>query len=142
MVDIELRKKCLVGWLTLHFIYGRFYSIEEVVAGVVYPDGTPCYTLNHNPYNHDKCAVLSSDVRSLNWSCDNGCKIIIKDSKGGVKLCESYEEFDAWRKAELEPLDKKRKYLNNLKWKSRMDGQVEFDIDNPTNELVVETLTR
>lgn len=129
--NIELRQKLLVNFLQDNFIKGRFFSILEIVRCVRYPDGSPCYNYNMDPYIHDHCAVLSSDVRAINWATDEGCKIIVKDKKGGVKLCESVEEFNTWRNHELEPLEKKWKYLNNLKFKKSLDNQGSIDVDDP-----------
>ena len=40
-----------------------FIRIEQVCQ-----DLPELYHLNTNPYTHDKCAVLSSDVRAINWN--------------------------------------------------------------------------
>ena len=129
MSRIEDRQKALVDWLRANHKLGEFHSVKEVCYSVVDEYGCHYYDYNDtNPYNHDKCAVLSNDVRTLNWSCDNGAEIIIKDKKGGIKLCESMEEFEDWRKTELEPLDRKWKYLNNLKYKAKLDGQCQLPL--------------
>ena len=96
-----------------------FITIEQICA-----DLSEYYTLNTNPYTHDKCAVLSSDVRAINWNNQHGYQIIIKDEKGSVKYAETEEEFNAWRKKELEKVETKYQYLNNLKFKSSLDGIV------------------
>lgn len=116
------RQHRLMDFLKDNFISGRFYSIEEIVDRVVDNEGKPYYKLNTNPYNHDKCIALSSDIRTINWSITDRYHIIIKDSKGGCKLVESQEEFDSWKQKELKPLETKWKYLNNLAWKESRDG--------------------
>lgn len=119
---LNTRQWLLKKYLEEHFESGRFITIEEICFNVKFADGELCYNYNENPYNHDKCAVLSADVRSINWSVDEGWKIIIKDKKGNIKLCESREEFENWRAEQLKPMEKKWKYLNNLVYKSHQDG--------------------
>ena len=116
------RQWCLKRFLEDNFIPGHFFSIEELVRGVLLPNGEPAYKLNTDPHKHDKCIALSGDIKTINWSCQEGYKIIIKDSFGGAKLCESEVEFNTWRNAELEKVNKKYQYLNNLKWKADRDG--------------------
>ena len=70
-----------------------------------------------------KCAKLGKMVRDINWNCEEGQKLIIKNAEGSIKLAESKEEFDAWRESELKKLESKYQYLNNLKWKQDRDGQ-------------------
>ena len=65
---------------------------------------------------------MSNDVRTINWSVNEGRKIIIKNSKGHIKLCENREEFDAWREKEMKPIIRKYQFLNNLKFKADFDG--------------------
>ena len=117
----KLETRCwrLKDYLEQHFESGKFITIEEICEAM--PE---YYTLNTNPYNHDKCAVLSNDVRQINWNVCEGQKIIVKDTKGNIKLCESEEEFNAWREHELKPLQKKWMYLNNLKYKVARDGEM------------------
>ena len=139
----ESRQKALIDYLNEHFESGKFITIEEICRGVVDEDYKPYYKYNTNPYNHDKCAVLSSDVRDLNWNVNEGCQIIVKDPKGNVKLCESEDEFKAWRAKELEPLDKKWKYLNNLVYKSWQDGATDlFDKDSKPKEVFKKDTTQ
>ena len=116
------RQHSLMDFLKDNFISGRYYSIEEIVDRVVDSEGNPYYKLNTNPYNHDKCVALSNDVRTINWSITDRYHIIIKDKKGGVKLCESKEEFNTWKQEQLKPLETKWKYLNNLAWKENREG--------------------
>lgn len=98
---------------------GRFITIEEICNAL-----PTFYKLNTNPYTHDKCATLSSDVRTINWNGVDGYEIIIKDSKGSIKYAETEKEFEAWRKKELDKVEKKSQYLNNLKFKASLDGVV------------------
>ena len=123
--NLTTRQHRLVDFLKENFISGKYFSIEEIVSHFVDKEGEPYYKLNTNPYNHDKCVALSNDIRKINWNItDRHHTIIIKDKKGGCKLCESESEFDNWRKRELEPIETKCKYLNNLVWKSNLDGVV------------------
>lgn len=138
------RQWALKRWLEENHEPGKFHSILEVCRGVRFTDGSYCYEFNTDPYKHDKCIALSNDVREINWSVGEGYKLIIKDKSGGVKLCESKEEFEEWRKKELEPLDKKWKYLNNMKYKADRDGIVPLinqnnrviEIDNETADPI------
>ena len=142
--ELTTRQKMLKEWLEQNHEPGKFHSILEVCRGVRYLDGSYCYEFNTDPYKHDKCIALSNDVREINWSVGEGYKLIIKDKFGGVKLCESKEEFEEWRKKELEPLDKKWKYLNNMKYKADRDGIVPLinqnnrviEIDNETADPI------
>ena len=56
------RQHALKNWLDENFVSGKFFTIEEVVVGVVDSEGKPYYTLNKNPKKHDKCIALSNDV--------------------------------------------------------------------------------
>lgn len=105
-----------------------FISVEKVCK-----DLSEFYTYNTNPYSHDKCVILSADVRSINWNDAQGYQIIIKDSKGGIKYAETEEEFNEWREKELAKVERKYQYLNNLKFKSKMDGLMPIinQADNP-----------
>lgn len=116
------RQHTLMDFLKDNFISGRYYSIEEIVDRVVDSEGKPYYKLNTNPYNHDKCVALSNDVRTINWTITDRYHIIIKDKKGGCKLVESKEEFEAWKEREKKPLVDKLKYLNLLAWKEDREG--------------------
>ena len=131
------RQWYLKKFLEEHFVSGRFWSIEEIVESVRDSQGKKWYTLNTNPYVHDKCVALGSDIKEINWNCNYGYKIIVKDKKGGAKLCESEQEFNEWREREMKPLLKKLEYLNNLKWKSERDGTMPIlnQALNPVEEL-------
>ena len=135
MEEIKLtpRQWALKRYLT-QYRNGYYHSIEEIVANVVDSNGKPWYQLNTNPYTHDKCVALGADIKAINWSCSQGYSIIIKDKKGGAKLCESEEELNTWRNAELKKVEKKYQYLNNLKWKAERDGTMPFI--NQANNVV------
>ena len=119
---LTTRQHRLRDWLEANFESGRFFSIEEIVRGVVDSEGEPYYTLNTNPKVHDKCACLSADVRAINWCIVDRYKIIIKDDKGGCKLAENASEFNDWYEEQKTKLETKYKYLNNLKFKAQRDG--------------------
>lgn len=122
--NLTPRQWLLKNFLEHNFISGYYYSIEELVESVRDRDGNKVYKLNTNPYVHDKCIALSSDIKNINWNCNYGYKIIVKNAKGGAKLCESQQEFEDWRERELKPLQRKWEYLNNLKWKAERDGTI------------------
>ena len=117
----------LKKWLSDNFVMGKFFSIEEIVANVKYPDGTPMFKLNTNPYSHDKCIRLSKMVKELNWATDVERYIpIIKDTKGGIKLCESEEELNDFVEKQKRKVEKAYQYANHLKSLKFIDGQVRF----------------
>lgn len=119
------RQHALKNWLDTSFVSGKFFSIEEVVAGVVDKEGKPYYKLNSNPRHHDKCLALSNDVREINWLIGVERYIpIIKDQYGGVKLCESKEEFEAWYNVIDKKVTRLYQYINSLKSKVEMDGYI------------------
>ena len=111
-----------------------FIRIEKVCE-----DLPELYKLNTNPYTHDKCAVLSSDVRAINWNNVDGYQIIIKDENGSIKYAETLEEFENWREKELEKVTKKYQYLNNLKFKSKLDGVMPI-INKANNPVDIDEL--
>lgn len=114
------RQHALRNYLDNNFESGKYFSIEEICnAGLG-------YELNTNPKSHDKCIALSNDVKAINWCVTERYKIIIKNKKGGVKLCESEEEFNNWRDNELKKLERKYQYLNTLKYKEQRDGTTPF----------------
>lgn len=112
------RQWALKRYLEEHFISGHYFSIEHLCENVLLPNGEKAYTLNTDPYCHDKCIALSNDVKTINWTINEGYKILVKDTKGGVKLCESEQEFIAWRDRELKPIIRKYQYLSTLKYKA------------------------
>ena len=120
---INTRQWVLKMWLEKNQVKGKYFSIEEICEKVTY-NGEHLYTLNKNPRIHDKCLQLSDDVREINWNVVDGYKIIIKDSKGGIKLCESQEEFEEWYNDEIATIEIKYQYLNTIKQKTKWDGVV------------------
>jgi len=126
------RQWALKRFLEYNFVAGRFFTIEEICENVYLPNGCRAYELNTDPRKHDKCIALSNDVREINWNVVEGYKILVKDKKGGVKLCETEIEFNEWKEKELAPIIKKYQYLNNLKWKAKRDGMVPL-INNANN---------
>lgn len=123
--QLNARQKCLKKFLEDNFESGKFFSIEEICKGVKDKDGY-WYVLNTDPYVHDKCLKLSNDVRTINWTFTDGYKVIIKDTKGGIKLAENETEFKAWWDAEHKKVEKKSIYLNNIKAKIERDGIAPF----------------
>ena len=125
LTRLERRQRALKNFLEQNFESGKFFSIEEICKGVKDENGDYWYVLNdYDPYNHDKCAKLSNDIRKINWTFTDGYKLIIKDSKGGCKYAESKAEFEAWWNEEHEKVEQKYKYLNQLKAKVERDGMV------------------
>ena len=134
---LTTRQHRLKDWLKEHFESGRFFTIEEVVAGVVDSEGVPYYTLNTNPRTHDKCVALGSDVKELNWHTNRDRYIpIIKDSKGSIKLCESKEELEEYIAKEKRKVEKAYKYYNHLNSLIAIDGTMPFI--NLANNVVEE----
>lgn len=122
----KLPRECwyLKRWLEEHFVSGRFYTIEELCDNVVDNIGRKLFKYNTDLRNHDKSIQLSNAIRKINWSITDGYKIIIKDSKGSAKLCESEQEFNEWKEKEMKRLLPKWQYLNNLTWKAERDGTI------------------
>ena len=118
---ITTRQWALKNYLEAHRGEG-YISIKQICEKVTTTDGVPYYRFNTNPYVHDKCVVLSNDVREINWNNVDGYQIIIKNTKGWIKYAETYEEFESWRQKELDKVTPKFQYLNNLKFKAKMDG--------------------
>ena len=123
MITKKLTTRCwrLKDYLEAHRGEG-YLTNEKICSEVTTADGVPYYKLNTNPYTHDKCAVLSSDVRAINWNNIDGYQIIIKDEKGSIKYADTLEEFETWRRKELDKVETKYQYLNNLKFKAKQDG--------------------
>ena len=113
--NLTPRQHRLVDYLKDNFVSGKYFSIEEICESGL------GYELNKNPYTHDKCVSLGNDIRQINWAIGSRYSIIVKDKKGGCKLCESKQEFDEWKQSELAPLERKLKYLNNLEYKASLD---------------------
>ena len=133
-------QKALNDYLTNNFEYGKWFSIEEICENVKDDLGFKIFELNTNPKCHDKCIKLSRMVREINYNYDDKQRLIIKNKQGAIKFAESKEEFDAWRKGELDKLESKWKYLNSLVWKERQDGAIPLYNENlgknKTNESV------
>lgn len=132
--NLTSRQHRLVDYLKDNFVSGKYFSIEEICESGL------GYELNKNPYTHDKCIALGNDIRQINWSIGSRYSIIVKDKKGGCKLCESKQEFDEWKQSELAPLERKWKYLNNLEYKADRDGTMPIINlnDKPINEKDLE----
>ena len=116
--NLTTRQHRLVDYLKDNFVSGKYFSIDVLCSANL------GYVLNTNPKVHDKCAMLGSDIRAINWAIAERYSIIIKDKKGGCKLAESEQEFNAWREDEKAKIDRKYQYLNNLKYKADRDGTV------------------
>lgn len=123
-MSLTTRQHRLKDFLKDNFISGRYFSIEEMVEGVRYTDGTQCYKLNTDPKCHDKCIELGNDIRTINWELTDGWKIIIKNAQGGAKLAENREEFDAWWNKQHDAIETKYQYLNTLKSKADLDNSI------------------
>ena len=121
---LTTRQHRLKDWLRDNFVSGRYFTIEEVVAGVVDTAGNPYYKLNTNPYTHDKCVALGSDVKAINWCITERYIPIVKNSKGSIKLAETKEEVEAYINAEKEKVQRKCEFLNTLASKVELDGYV------------------
>lgn len=116
--NLTSRQHRLVDYLKDNFKCGYYFSIEELCgAGLG-------YELNNDPKCHDKCVALGNDIRQINWRIGSRYSIIVKNKKGGAKLCESMQEFEEWKESEMKPLVRKIEYLNNLNYKAEQDGVV------------------
>lgn len=123
---LTTRQHRLRDWLEASFVSGKYFSIEEIVTGVVDKEGKPYYTLNTNAKVHDKCASLSADIRAINWCVTERYKIIIKDKSGGCKLAENEQEFKEWYDAQKKKLETRYQYLNNLIYKASREDTIPF----------------
>lgn len=112
--NLTPRQHRLINYLENNFEQGKYFSIESICNADL------GYELNTNPKTHDKCVSLGNDIRQINWKIGHRYSIIVKDKKGGCKLCESQDEFDEWKQSELAPLERKWKYLNNLSYKASL----------------------
>ena len=110
--NLTPRQHRLVDYLKDNFESGRYFSIEELCGADL------GYVLNNDPKCHDKCVALGNDIRQINWRIGSRYSIIVKDKKGGCKLCESQQELDDWVEEERKPVIKKLEYLNNLEYKA------------------------
>ena len=116
--NLTPRQHRLIDYLEDNFVSGKYFTIEEIVANLKDKDNNPYYKLNTNPRIHDKCASLGADIRAINWKIGYRYSVIVKDKKGGCKICESQQEFDEWKESEKKPLITKLEYLNNLSYKA------------------------
>ena len=116
--NLTTRQHRLIDYLEYHFEKGKYFSIEELCKSGL------GYELNSDPYSHDKCVALGNDIRQINWKIGARYSIIVKDKKGGCKLCESSKELETWREEEKKPLIRKLEYLNNLEYKASFHDQV------------------
>ena len=116
--NLTTRQHRLIDYLEDNFEKGKYFSIEEICKSGL------GYELNSDPYSHDKCVALGNDIRQINWKIGARYSIIVKDKKGGCKLCESKEELETWREEEKKPLIRKLEYLNNLEYKASFHDQV------------------
>lgn len=124
---LTTRQHRLKDWLKENFVSGKFFTIEEIVANVKDSEGNPYYKLNTNPYTHDKCVALGSDVKELNWHTNIDRYIpIIKDSKGSIKLCENEEELRDYIEKEKRKVEKAYQYYNHLNSLIAIDGTMPF----------------
>ena len=124
---LATRQHRLKDWLIENFVSGKYFTIEEIVENVRDSEGKPYYKLNTNPYTHDKCAVLSQDVRTLNWATGYERYIpIIKDNKGSIKLAENKEELDEYIEKEKKKVEKHYQYYNHLNSLAELDGTIPF----------------
>ena len=114
--NLTTRQHRLVDFLKDNFVSGKYFSIEEICSADI------GYILNTNPKSHDKCIALGNDIRAINWAIAQRYSIIIKDKKGGCKLCESKSEFESWRNEEKAKVERKYQYLNTLEYKADRDG--------------------
>ena len=110
--NLNSRQHRLIDYLEDNFVSGKYFSIEELC------DSGLGYVLNTNPKIHDKCAMLGADIRAINWKIGHRYSVIVKDKKGGCKICESQQEFEEWKESEKKPLITKLEYLNNLSYKA------------------------
>lgn len=118
--NLTPRQHRLIDYLEENFESGKFFSIESLCNADL------GYELNTNPKSHDKCIALGNDIRQINWKIGHRYSIIVKDKKGGCKLCESQTEFDDWKDSEKKPLERKWEYLNNLTYKARLHDTAPF----------------
>lgn len=131
---MALTTRChsLKNWLEANFVSGKYFTIEEICNANI------GYTLNTNPYTHDKCIKLSQDVKALNWATNVERYIpIIKDKKGSIKLCETREELEAFIESENKKVEKVCEYANHLKSLIKIDGTLPFI--NLANRVLTES---
>lgn len=118
-MKLTTRQHNLKNWLEDNFISGKYFSIEEICNADI------GYHLNRDPKIHDKCVSLGRDVKQLNYATNVERYIpIIKDKKGGIKLCETEQELKVFIEGEKKRLENAYKYLNHLEGLISVDGTV------------------
>ena len=128
---MNTRQHRLKDYLEENFESGKFFTIEEICkAGLG-------YNLNTNPHIHDKCELLSRDVKEINWATGVERYIpIIKDRKGSIKLCESKSELEDFVKREKKKVENVSKYANHLDSLIDLDGTCPIiNLANRTKKL-------
>lgn len=117
MNKLNTRQHSLKNWLEENFVSGKWFTIEEVCeAGLG-------YVLNTNPRSHDKCILLSNDVKEIDWATGVERYIpIIKNSKGSIKLAESREELEEYIASEKRKVEKVCMFANHLQSLIALDG--------------------
>lgn len=119
---LTTRQHRLKDWLDENFQQGKFFTIEEVVRGVVDSDGNPYYKLNHSPKVHDKCIALSQDVRQINFNVTDRYIPIIKDKYGSIKLAENKDEVETFVNVMKKKVENLCMYYNTIIYKTNLDG--------------------
>ena len=105
----------LKNYLEAHFVSGKYFTIEEIVANVKDSEGKPIFTLNTRPQTHDRCIKLANMVKELNWATNVERYIpIVKDKNGGIKLAENKAELEDFIKGLKHKVENANKYANHL----------------------------
>lgn len=128
MKESKLSPRChrLKDYLKEHFISGKYFSIKEIVEGVVDSEGNHLYKLNTNPRNHDLCVALSTDVKKINFNITDRYIPIVKDKFGGIKLAESKEEVEQFINLLRKKVERMCAYYNTILYKAKLDGTIPF----------------
>lgn len=124
----KLSTRChrLKDWLNDNFESGRYFTIEEIVKGVVNREGEPYYKLNTNPKVHDKCIALANDVKQINRKLNDRYIPIVKDDKGSCKLAENKEEIAEYIAGIRKEVEQKCIYCNLIIAKTEMQDAIPF----------------
>lgn len=105
----------LKNYLEAHFVSGKYFTIEEIVANVRDSEGKPIFALNTRPQTHDRCIKLANMVKELNWATSVERYIpIIKDNNGSIKLAENKEELEHFINGLKRKVENANKYANHL----------------------------
>ena len=123
---LNTRQHRLKDYLKEHFVSGKYFSIEEIVEGVVDSEGHRLYELNTNPRVHDKCIALSQDVKKINFNITDRYIPIVKDKFGGIKLAESKEEVEEFISLLRKKVERMCEYYNTILYKAKLDGTIPF----------------